>query len=118
MGTIVRNMVALDIGTVLFGSTRRAILAMMFLRPGESFYLREIVRRSGRGTGAVQRELKLLSECGILRRDRQRFYQANVDSPIYEPLKQLVIRTIGLGDRLRTALRGAAGEVAVAFIFG
>jgi len=119
IGTIVPNMVALmDPGSILFGSTRQSILAMMFLRPGESFYLREIVRRSGRGTGSVQRELKLLTDCGILRRDRNRFYQANVDSPIYEPLKQLVIRTIGLGDRLRTALRGAAGEAAVAFIFG
>jgi len=76
-------MVALmEPGTILFGSTRQSILAMMFLRPGESFYLREIVRRSGRGTGSVQRELKLLTDCGILRRDRQRFYQANPDSPI------------------------------------
>src|SRR5882724_1998814 len=119
LGTIVRNMVALmDPGTILFGSTRQSILAMMFLRPGESFYLREIVRRSGRGTGSVQRELRLLTDCGILRRDRQRFYQANPDSPIYEPLKQIVIRTIGLGDRLRAALSGVAGEVVVAFIFG
>ncbi len=48
IGAIVRNMVALiDAGTVLFGSTRQAILAMMFLWPEESFYLREIVRRSG-----------------------------------------------------------------------
>src|SRR5688500_18951710 len=91
LGTVVRNMVApMDPGSILFGSTRQAILAMMFLRPGESFYLREIVRRSGRGTGSVQRELKLLTECGILRRDRNRFYQANPDSPIYEPLKQIV----------------------------
>jgi predicted nucleotidyltransferase len=112
-------MVALiDAGTVLFGSTRQAILAMMFLRPDESFYLREIVRRTGRGTGSVQRELRLLTDCGILRRDRSRFYRANPDSPIYEPLKQIVVRTIGLGDRLRSVLNRVAGHVVVAFIFG
>jgi DNA-binding IclR family transcriptional regulator len=41
----------------------------MFLRPDESFYLREVVRRTGCGTGSVQRGLKLLTNCGILRRD-------------------------------------------------
>lgn len=65
-------MVALvEPGGVLFGSTRQAILALTFLRPDESFYLREIVRRTGCGTGSVQRELALLTGCGILRRDRR-----------------------------------------------
>jgi len=105
-------------GSILFGRTRQAILALTFLRPDESFYLREIVRRTGCGTGSVQRELKLLTECGILRRDRQRFFQANPKSPIYEPLKQLVIRTVGLGERLRNVLQPIAGQIAVAFIFG
>ncbi|HEY8746755.1 MAG TPA: nucleotidyltransferase domain-containing protein [Tepidisphaeraceae bacterium] len=82
------------------------------------FYLREIIRRTGCGTGAVQRELKLLTESGILRRDRHRFFQANSGSPIYGPLKQIVIRTVGLGDRLRSALSDVVSQVAVAFIFG
>src|SRR5688572_5731609 len=93
-----------DAGPVLFGKARRAVLSLLFLRPDESFYLREIVRRTGSATGSVQRELQLLMQCGILRRDRHRFYQANSGSPIYEPLKQLVIRTIGLNERLRAAL--------------
>jgi predicted nucleotidyltransferase len=119
LGTIVRNMVApTNPGSILFGSTRQAILALTFLRPDESFYLREIVRRTGCGTGSVQRELKLLTGSGILRRDRHRFYQANPNSPIYEPLKQIVIRTIGIGDRLRGALHPVADQIAVALIFG
>jgi len=121
MGTIVPEMVAIaaaDPGTVLFGSVRQSILALMFLRPDESFYLREIVRRTGRGAGAVQRELKLLTDCGILRRDRQRFYQANSASPIYGPLKEIVIRTVGLGERLRNVLNRVAGHIVIALIFG
>lgn len=108
----------IDPGSTLFGSTRRAILTLTFLRPDESFYLREIVRRTGCGLGPVQRELKVLTEAGILRRDRQRFFQANPESPIYEPLKQIVVRTVGLGDRLRSALAPIADSIAVAFIFG
>ncbi|QOV89730.1 nucleotidyltransferase domain-containing protein [Humisphaera borealis] len=107
-----------EAGDILFGRTRRAILALTFLRPDESFYMREIVRRTGCGTGPVQRELKLLTDCGILRRDRQRFFRANPDSAIYEPLKQIVIRTVGLGERLRATLNPFANDIAVAFIFG
>jgi predicted nucleotidyltransferase len=105
-------------GAILFGSTRRAILSLTFLRPDESFYLREIVRRTGCGAGSVQRELKLLTASGILRRDRQRFFQANRDCPIYEALKQIVIRTVGLGERLGDRLRPVEDLIAIALIFG
>ena len=119
MSMIVPTMVATaDPGDILFGSTRQAILALTFLRPDESFYLREIVRRTRCGTGAVQRELKLLTDCGILRRDRQRFFRANPDSPIFQPLQQIVVRTAGLGDRLRNALKQFADRISAAFIFG
>src|SRR5579871_5315131 len=80
-------------GNVLFGRTRRAILSLTFLRPDETFYLREIIRRTGCATGAVQRELRLLTEAGILCRDRNRFFRANSASPVFEPLKQLVVKT-------------------------
>src|SRR6185503_7455018 len=36
-----------DPGTVLFGKTRRRVLGLLFGRPDESFYDRDIVRRSG-----------------------------------------------------------------------
>jgi predicted nucleotidyltransferase len=107
-----------DPGSILFGRTRQAVLALTFLRPDESFYFREIVRRTGSGTGPVQRELKLLTDSGILRRDRHRFYQANPASPIFEPLKQIVIRTIGLADRLKAALSPLADQIVIALIFG
>jgi predicted nucleotidyltransferase len=107
-----------DPGNILFGRTRQAILALTFLRPDESFYLREIVRRTGCGAGAVQRELKLLTEAGILRRDRHRFFQANSLSAIFEPLKQIVVRTVGLGERLRAALTPVSDRIRLAFIFG
>jgi predicted nucleotidyltransferase len=66
----------------------------------------------------VQRELAQLTQCGILRKDRQRFYQANSKSPVFEPLKQLVIRSAGLIDGLRDALATIADRIAAAFVFG
>jgi predicted nucleotidyltransferase len=119
VGTIVPEMVSIpDPAAVLFGRTRRGILSLLFTRPDEGFYLREIVRRTGGGIGAVQRELGQLTECGIVRRDEGRFFRANSDSPIYGALKDIVVRTMGVGDVLRRALRSVEERVAVAFVFG
>src|SRR6266576_5760928 len=46
-----------SVGSALLGKTQRALLALFFVRPEESFYLRQIVRLAGVGQGAAQREL-------------------------------------------------------------
>lgn len=117
--TIVPEMVTLtDPAAVLFGQTRQDVLSLLFTRPDEAFYLREIVRRTGRGIGPVQRDLGQLISCGIVRKEKERFYRANPDSPVYEPLKQIVIRTMGLANVLQNALSDLKPHIAVAFIFG
>ena len=50
------------LGATLFGKTRRAVLALLYSHPDESFYLRQIARVTGAGMGSLQRELKQLSE--------------------------------------------------------
>jgi predicted nucleotidyltransferase len=105
----------------LFSRTRRAILSLLFGHTEEAFYLRQIVRASGYGLGPVQRELKLLSEAGIIRRTargRQVYFQANSDSPIFPELKSLVAKTVGVGDSIRGALASIAKDIKLAFIYG
>src|SRR3989338_4340695 len=95
-----------QLASALFGKTKRAVLALLLTHPEESFYLRQIVRSAGLGQGAVQRELKHLTDAGFLLRRRQGhqvFYQANQDSPIFKELKTLVVKTAGVGDTLRRA---------------
>lgn len=106
---------------ILLGRTRGSILALLFGHIDEMFYLRQIVRASGYGLGPVQRELKLLTDAGIIRRTvrgRQVFFQANQDSPIFAELRSLVAKTAGLGDRLRDALSPMAGRIKIAFVYG
>lgn len=106
---------------ILFGKVRRAILSVLFGHADEAFYLRQIVRTTGFGLGPVQRELKQLTQCGIIRRSvrgRQVYFQANLDSPIFPELKSLIIKTVGIGDTLRAALAPIAGQLKVAFIYG
>ena len=71
--------------------------------------------------GAVQRELKKLSEAGIIRRivlGRQVYYQAKPECPVYAELRNMVVKTIGIGDVLRAALVPLADRIRVAFLFG
>ena len=110
-----------NLSATLFGKTRRAVLALLYSHADESFYLRQIARIADVGMGAVQREVKNLSKAGIIRRTvrgRQVYYQANPECPIYAELKSLVIKTVGVGDVLRTALIPIADRINVAFLFG
>ena len=109
------------LSSLLFGKTRGAILALLFGHADESYYLRQIVRSSGFGLGSVQRELRLLTDTGILRRSvsgHQVYFQANSASPIYSELKSLVLKTVGAATVLREALRPLADRISVAFVFG
>jgi len=104
-----------------FSRTRRAILALLFGHSDESYYLRQIVRASGYGLGPVQRELKILTEAGIIRRTvrgRQVFFQANSESPIFPEIKSLITKTVGIGDSLGGALAPIAKNVNISFIYG
>jgi predicted nucleotidyltransferase len=105
----------------LFGKTRRALLGVLYGHPDEAFYLRQLVRAARAGQGAVQREVKKLSEAGIIRRTvqgREVYYRANPECPVFPELKSLVVKTAGVGDVLRSALASLAGKIKVAFIFG
>src|SRR5262249_20957768 len=105
----------------LFGKTRRAILALLYGHPDESYYLREVVRSASSGQGAVQRELQRLTEGGILRRvlrGRHVYYEANRQCPIFHELHGLVVKTVGVADVVREALGGLQNQIKIAFLFG
>jgi uncharacterized protein len=107
----------------LFGKTRRGVLALLFGRPDESFYLREIIRQTGGGAGAVQRELAHLHRAGLIERlprGSQVHYRANSVSPVFPELRALVAKTTGAADVLRAALGplSEAGAIQFAFVYG
>jgi predicted nucleotidyltransferase len=106
---------------VLFGAYHRRILALLLLRPEQSFYVREIARLAKVPAGSLHRELKLLAESGLLLREpagNQVRYHANRDCPIFTELAGVFRKTEGLADVLREALAPLASEIDLAFIFG
>ncbi|NQT37553.1 MAG: nucleotidyltransferase domain-containing protein [Planctomycetes bacterium] len=109
------------LGTALFSRNRRAIFGLLFGHADEAFYLRQIVRATGGGVGAIQRELRQLTAAGILRRDvrgKQVYFQADPDCPIFGELKSLVAKTTGMAGVLRAALAPLADRVGVAWVYG
>jgi predicted nucleotidyltransferase len=106
---------------VLFGAYHRRILALLLLRPEQSFYVREIARLAKVPAGSLHRELKLLAESGLLLREpagNQVRYHANRDCPIFTELAGVFRKTEGLADVLREALAPLASKIDLAFIFG
>jgi len=125
MGMIIPDMGMTDyekkLSSYLFSKTRRGLLALLFGRTDESFYVNQIVQRLGSGSGAVQRELKMMTEAGIVVRERKGnlvYYRANSSSPIFSELKNIVRKTFGVADVIRESLASISEKIAVAFIFG
>lgn len=105
----------------LLGQTRSAVLATLLLRPETSLHVRELARITGASPGSLHRELRSLTELGLLTRQevgRQVHYRANRDSPVFAELSGLLRKTSGLADVLRAALAPLAGHVALAFVYG
>lgn len=105
----------------LFGRTRQLALSWLLGRPDQAFYLRELVRLTGAGQGALQRELHVLTRAGIIQRTirgRQVYFQADRGCPIFEELRSVLAKTAGLGDVLRNALAPLTDRIRVAFVFG
>jgi uncharacterized protein len=111
------------VSLLLFGSVRRDVLALLLGRPDERFYLREIVRAAGGGSGAVQRELKQLVEAGLVSRQargRQVYFSANQQAPVFPELRAIVEKTAGAVDVLRVAFAALVreGRVEMGLIYG
>lgn len=105
----------------LFSDYRRRILSLLLLRPDEHFHVREISRLTGVPSGSMHRELKLVTDAGLLSRHsagNQVRYQANRDCPIFQELAGIFRKTCGLSDIIRSALQPLSAAIKAAFIFG
>lgn len=106
---------------LLFGTYRKQVLGLLLLRPDESLHGREIARLTGVPAGSIHRELRALTDAGLLLREpagNQVRYRANRASPIYGELAEIFRKTSGLVDLLRDALATLADRIEVAFVFG
>lgn len=105
----------------LFSKTRQGVLAATYGQPERRWYLSELADWLGTAPSSLQRELKSLSETGILKTVREGnriYFQAEADSPIFNPLKELVAQTLGVIPALKEAFYQFEAQTKCAFIYG
>lgn len=105
----------------LFTTTQQRVLGLLFAQPDQSLIQQEIIDRTGSGSGAVQRELARLVEAGLVvvkHIGRQKHYAVNRSAPIFEELRRIIRKTVGLADPLLAALRPLAKRIDLAIVHG
>ena len=105
----------------LFGRTRGAVLSVLYGHVGESFYLRQLARLTGKSLGPVQREVRQLVDAGLVTRRieaTRTLYSANRESPVFAEIKSVITKTIGMHDVLNSALEELRRKINLAFVYG
>ena len=111
----------IGIADALFTTTQQRVLSLLFGQPSRSYLVSELVRLTGSGSGAVQRELERLSACGLVTvtaLGRQKHHRANPDSPVFAELRGLVVKTVALAEPLRNALKPLEDRITLALVYG
>jgi predicted nucleotidyltransferase len=99
-----------SLGSGLFSKTRQAVIALFYGQADSSFYTKQVLDAVKLGRGTVQRELKNLTDAGIIHREvqgRQVYYRANKNCPIFNELRSIVLKVSGVTgghDQLSTSL--------------
>lgn len=110
-----------SLADALFTKTQQRVLGVFFGHPERSFYASELIRNTGTGSGAAQRELAKLEASGLIvarRIGHQKHYQANAASPLFSELRDIVLKTVGMVEPLRNALKPIASDIRAAFLYG
>ena len=105
----------------LFSKVKQRVLALIFGHPERSFYTSEIVRHVRSGVGAVERELAKLEKSGLVdvkRIGNQKHYRANSNAPVFEELRGLVEKTVGLAEPIKRSFEPYADAIKTAFVYG
>jgi len=104
---------------ILSSRTRAEIFKLLFGTQEEELHIREIQRRSHLNDSTIRQELTKLLKLDLVidRKDSNRVYfRANKSNPLYPDIRNLVLKSVGLIDVLRDALKDK--RIQIAFIFG
>lgn len=110
----------MDISKIFKSKTRKELFRLYFTNPDQEYYLRELERILQTPVSMIRKELIRLEEEGIFlsrRKGNLIYYLLNQSYPLFDELKSIVFKTIGIQGLLRERLSKMKG-VEVAFIYG
>jgi len=99
---------------------RAEILELFFKNPDREFYFREIAASLNKEPGAIQNYVNSLVDQNILQDERKgnmRFFKLNKNHPLYDDIKSIISKTVGLEYKLKE-LVSVLPKLEYAFIFG
>jgi len=107
--------------TLLGSKLRAKVLGWLFSHPDERYFVRQLTALVKEDSTNVSRELARLEKTGILvttTEGKQKYYQANRQSPLFNELHGLMLKTVGVADIIKKALEPRMADIKLAFIFG
>jgi len=113
-------MTTFDVIKITKSKLRKALLGLYFADPEKKYYLRELERIIHFPVQNVRQELLMLKRIGVFKSEKQSnsiYYFLNKEFPLYEELKSIVFKTIGVKGALKKEL-GKIKGIKRAFIFG
>jgi predicted nucleotidyltransferase len=99
----------------------QSILVATLMQPERRWYLSDLARFLDRTPSSLQSALTGLARAGVLKRESEGnrvYYQADRRCPYFGELHGIIVKTVGLVDVLRDALRPQASRIQAAFVFG
>ena len=100
------------------------MLLKFFSNSSASAYMREMAKEFGESTNSIRLELNNLSKAGYLvteEKGRSIYYSANIQHPLYNELKTLVLKYLGIDkiiDDVIHKMLQRLGKLQLAFITG
>lgn len=96
------------LGKLITSKTRLRLLIKFFVSQANRGYLNGLATEMGESTNAIRKELNHLYGAGYLNKlknDKNKIeYQANTTHPLYEVLRKVVLKHLGLEDIVETVL--------------
>jgi len=116
-----RRQTNIGLASAIFTSTQQRLFTLLFGQPDRSFFLGELIELADSGRGAVQRELARLVDVGLVVTKavgNQKHFQANEAAPIFNELRAIVLKTVGLAEPIKAVLARSPEPVKLALIYG
>ncbi|MEW6607711.1 MAG: nucleotidyltransferase domain-containing protein [bacterium] len=96
------------------------LLRLFLTNPDQSFYMQEIGRILGKKPGNFQRTINNMEKERVLISEYKanaRYFKANKDYPLYNELKSIVFKTVGVAGSIKEILE-KIGSINYSFIYG
>jgi len=95
------------LGELITSKTRLRLLIKFFISQANSGYLNGLANEMGESTNSIRKELNHLFDAGYLNKIKSNNkieYNVNTKHPLYETLRKVVLKHLGLEDLVETVL--------------